>query len=530
MFKKSLIVAQDLSCNIGERGLFSKINFSFDNEKTGLVGRNGIGKTTLIKLLLGKVEPSAGTVYINGKIGYLPQDFTFYANQSIASILGIEKKLKALKKIESGDFDEKDQEIIGADWDIVERTKALFAKLGLSHLEFSRKMESLSGGEVTRLMLAAVLLKKPDYIILDEPTNNLDIESRELLYKTLSSLHIGMLVISHDRNLLSLMDQIMELSTLGLKTYGGNYNYYHEQKLIEQEAKKRQLEDAQKFLKKTKKEAQKKKEFHQKKVSYGKKSRLSRSHPKMWYNAQKERSEKSKEKLTRTIDRQLQTAKKQVSQASKNVEDFDILKIKFAEVELPAKKIVADIKDLTFGYTVGSPVTKNFNLTVVGPERIAFVGPNGCGKSTLLKLILKKLQPTSGFVNIGVQRYAYLDQKVEILDHKKSILQNFQEMNPEINQADAYTILASFLFPGQTAMIKVENLSGGEKLRAALACCLMSKMPPKLVILDEPTNHLDLDSILCIEQLLKKYEGALIIVSHDETFLKNIGIEKKICL
>ena len=213
------------------------------------------------------------------------------------------------------------------------------------------------------------------------------------------------------------------------------------------------------------------------------------------------------------------------------------------------KLIDVEIKNLTFDYPwsarpkcfaqakriegsnhTNTPIIKDFNLTLKGPKRIAICGPNGSGKTTLLKLITKQLNPTSGSIKIGVEGFAYLDQKISILDPQQTILQNFERLNPEVLHGYCRQRLATFLFRNEDALKLVENLSGGEKLRAALACVLMGEKPPQLILLDEPTNNMDLESIASIESALQNYKGALIVVSHDETFLKNICIEEKISL
>ncbi|MFC1894809.1 ATP-binding cassette domain-containing protein [Candidatus Dependentiae bacterium] len=309
MSKNNLLVGENLSYSIDERSLFQNLHISLDKEKTGLVGKNGVGKTTLIRLLTEELKPDTGTIYKNCNLGYLPQDFVVYSEKTIAQTLKIDQKLKAIERIDSGVYDQKDYEVVGDDWDILQRTKALLTKLGLGHLDLSRTMGTLSGGETTRVVLVSLLLQKPDFLILDEPTNNLDQESREALYDLISSFKGGILIVSHDRKLLSLMDQIIELTSLGAKVYGGSYDQYYSQKQVEQEAKGRALSDAQKSLKKTKKTVQTSKEKQQQRTSYGKKQRVERSHPKMFLDFQKERSQKTKTKLIQQSEKQINEAK-----------------------------------------------------------------------------------------------------------------------------------------------------------------------------------------------------------------------------
>jgi ATPase subunit of ABC transporter with duplicated ATPase domains len=528
MSKNSLLVGQDLSYSIGSRQLFNNLTISFGKEKTGLIGRNGTGKSTLIKLLMGFLKPDAGSVYRNCKIGYLPQDFITYSYQSIADVLGIKRKLCSLERIESGDGSVHDYDIVGDDWDVVSRTEALFAKLGLSHLNLHRKMGSLSGGETTRVVFASLFLSRPDFLILDEPTNNLDRDSRQALYDLITEFKGGILVVSHDRKLLSLMDQIVELTSLGVKTYGGNYEQYVAQKESEQQAKLRQLSDAQKALRKTKKVVQQTKEKYDQRAKIGREKRKAKSHPKMFLDYQKGRSEKTKSKLEARTDAQLDQAREMLRGAKEGIEENKFLNIDMRSTYVHNSKLVLEIKDLCFSYIDGRILFNNFNLSITGPRRIAFVGPNGCGKTTLLKLITKELELTSGIIKIGVERFAYLDQNVKLLDREQTIIENFKHLNPDATETDCRLRLAAFLFEYDDALKVVKNLSSGERLRAALACLLMGNNALQLIVLDEPTNHMDLSSIQSMEQALQKYKGAIVVVSHDETFLKNIGVEDKI--
>jgi len=528
MANKNLLVGENLSYSIGPRQLFHNLTVSFGNEKTGLVGDNGIGKTTLLRLLLGQLQPTSGIVHTNCRIGYLPQDFVVHARDSIAQTMGIEHKLQALNAIETGVGTTHDQEIIGDDWDIKERTKALFAQLDLAHLSLSRTLETLSGGETTRIFLASLLLKNPEFLILDEPTNNLDQKSRQALYDTLQDFNGGVLVVSHDRKLLQFMDRIVELSSLGLKVYGGNYNSYVAQKQLEQEAKERQLTDTQKTLKKTKKVIQKTKERYEKRVSTGNNARRSESQPKMFLDFHKGRSEKTKSKLEERTDKLLEQARDKLGQAKAQLERKEFLDFELEATRVHNTKKVLEIDNLTFAYPGCAPIIIHFNLTIIGPERIAIAGPNGSGKTTLLKLIIKHLKPTAETVNLGVQHTVYLDQHLSILDPHQTVLENFKRLNPNEKETVCRLRLAIFLFSADAALKKVENLSGGEKMRAALACILMGQHAPQLIILDEPTNNMDLHSIASIENALKYYKGALIVVSHDDTFLQNVGVIKTI--
>lgn len=526
--KTNFITTQNLSWQLpnGEI-LFKNLSFSFGKEKTGFVGKNGIGKTTLIRLLIGELSPLNGTVHINCKLAYLPQNFTFLPEATIAATLGINTKLKALKNITNGSINSKDFEILNDDWDIEAKTQQQLTKLGLEYLNLERQMKTLSGGETTRVILANLLLQNPDYLILDEPTNNLDHESRKALYKIISEFTGGILVISHDRQLLALVDQIMELSAHGLKFYGGNYDLYLDQKKLEQEAAEQQLKDAKKVLRKTKIEIQKSQEKLQQREKQGNKLRKDGSQSKLLLDKAKDNSEQTAKHLAIKAEKMLENSENNFATAKTKIITEKVLNINLAATNVPKAKLVIEIKDLVFTYSnAAKPIINNLNYQLFGPKHVAIRGKNGSGKTTLLRLIANKLLPTQGTIKIGVTFTAYLDQKAELLNRDQTILDNFKTYNPDLTENECYSRLAQFLFRNEAARKKVVNLSGGEKLRAALACILMAKNPPQLLLLDEPTNHMDLESIRSIETALKNYQGAIMVISHDTIFLENIGIDE----
>ena len=527
MLKQNLI-CENLSYSIGDKKLFSYIFISFGNEKTGLVGANGTGKTTLLKLIIGEITPQTGIVHANYKIGYMPQNFMVNQDQTIAQVFDIDKKIAALEKINSGNATQSDFEIVGGGWDAPENAKSALSKVNLEYLDLDRKIKTLSGGETTRVFLAGLLISNPEFLILDEPTNNLDAESRLALYDVIKSYAGGLLIVSHDRQLLSFMDQIIELSPLGLKTYGGNYADYIEQKRIEQEALEQDLIDAQKHLSKTKKTVQISKERYDQRASMGNKARQSHSQPKSFLDFHKGRAEVTKSKLEAKTDKMLETAKDKLLTVKSKLEQKELFDFELEATRVHNTKLVLDTQDLVFAYPGHTPIISDFNLTVVGPRRTAISGSNGSGKTTLLKLIMGQLHPTSGSIKLGVQYCAYLDQELSVLKPDQTVLENFKRLNPSVKETDCRLRLAAFLFAHDDALKLVCNLSGGEKMRAALACVLMGDNPPQLILLDEPTNNMDLESIASIERALKSYKGALIAISHDEIFLQNIGVEEKI--
>jgi ATPase subunit of ABC transporter with duplicated ATPase domains len=521
------ILINQMSYNLpSEQPLFNGLNLTLTKHKIGLVGKNGIGKSTLFKLITGTFYPRSGSIQLLGKLSLVPQQPAFAENKTVADVMNCADKIQALHRIREGSIDEKDFMILNEEWDIEERLKTLLITFGLQHIPLERQIKALSGGEITRLLLTKAFFSDADYLLLDEPSNHLDSDARKKLYTAIQQWQGGLCVISHDRALLNLMDEIIELSSLGVISYGGNYDFYEEQKNIERSAKQHQLEDAKKFIQKTKTSVQSSREKHEQKQSYGKELKRSGSIDKLGANSKKGRSERTQRKLLVKEKRMMQQADTELQTAKEKVEILEKIKVDIPSTKVPTGKVILDIEEISFSYDRN--LINHFSIKLVGPARVALVGNNGSGKTTLIKLLLKQLPPQSGKIFIGTEYVSYLDQNASSLNSEMSIVDNFLQMNPDASVNDAYRSLAKFLFKNTLANKLVKELSGGEKLRALLACVLMSKNPPQLLILDEPTNHLDLDSVKTIESALENYQGAMIVVSHDKQFLKNINIEKNI--
>lgn len=511
--------------------IVQNLTASFSDEKTGLVGKNGVGKTTLLRLLVGELEPTSGSIETSGKVAYLPQDLAFALDKAIAEALGIDEKLNAIQEVKNGNNTPKNLEIIDNDWDIKDRSLEILAELGFKNVDLDRQLSTLSGGERMKVILASRLIDQPDFLILDEPTNNLDYQSREVVYDLARNWAGGMLVVSHDRELLNLMNRILELSVHGLQEYGGNFEFYEKQRKVEAEAAQDQLHHAKKQFRKTKQQAQEVKQRQAKRSSQGKKSIKDRGIPRIIAGAMERKAEKTTAKLKGMHEEKIQDAKENLQEAKAKIRPENEIKIDLSATEVPNGKLVVELKEVTFTYPqAADPVLEDFDLAVFGPERLSIAGPNGSGKTTLVKLILGELEPIQGEITRGVEYSAYLDQHTQVLDRELTLLENLQEKLPSYSETALRKWLGRFLFHDEDVFKQVENLSGGEKMRAALAVILAGTHPPQLLVLDEPTNNLDLNSIEQIESALMNYEGALVIISHDQQFLKNIGIEHKIYL
>jgi ATPase subunit of ABC transporter with duplicated ATPase domains len=513
------------------RALFDNLNLTIGTERIGLVGRNGVGKSTLLSLIAGSREPASGAIARAGVVCVLPQLHAPPPGARLADLLGVGPAWDRLCRIEAdaGDPESLEADFAEADWTLPGRIAAALAEVGLSRWDASRPAAELSGGQMTRAALAGLLLAAPDVILLDEPTNNLDAAARSLLADVLRRWKGGAVVVSHDRTLLRGMDRIVELSSLGAASYGGGYDLYAERKAAEVAAAEQDLEAAERQVRQAAREAQVAHERKARRDAAGRRFAAKGSEPKILLGAQAERAELSGARDNRLADRAAQDAAQAREAADARVERLRRLAFDLPSCGLPAGRTVLEFEGVGFAYPDGPSVLSDLSFRLAGPERVAVIGGNGAGKSTLIRLATGVLAPTVGTVTSGVPA-ALLDQRAAVLDETQTILENFRRLNPAAGQNEAHAALARFLFRNVAAHQLVATLSGGERLRAALACVLMAADPPQLLILDEPTNHLDLDSVQAVESALAGYDGALLIASHDEDFLEAVGVERRVVL
>jgi ATPase subunit of ABC transporter with duplicated ATPase domains len=530
MLDHPILLAEEVSWRTPAGDLIlDRVSLTLHREKTGLVGANGSGKTTLLRILTGEIAPAAGRVRRAGSIAVLPQDFRPMHEQTVAEALGVREKLDALDRLTAGHGSDIDLAVLDDDWSIEERIAAELSRLGLSGISLDRPLDSLSGGETTRVVLASLFLRRPDLLILDEPTNNLDRESRQALRAALGDWPGGLVVVSHDRALLRLMDRMVELTPKGAKSYGGNYDLYVEQRDAENQAAEEQLAAAAKEVRRIRREAQAARERQDRRNSRGARERDKGGMPKAMLNAMRESSQRTTARLASTHDDRIAGAQDALAEARERVEQTRELAVCLPPVDLPAGKLILEMEDVCFRYPGSSqPLLDRFTLRMVGPQRLAIAGRNGAGKTTLLKLIQGELTPDAGTVRLGVERFCCLDQRADLLIGRLSVLENFRRHAPAQSETACRMVLGRFLFRGDTVHKPAAILSGGERLRAALACVLSAAVPPQLLLLDEPTNHLDLPSLANLERALCGYTGALLVISHDRDFLDAVGVDRVI--
>lgn len=502
--------------------VLSHLDLQFARERVGIVGRNGVGKSTLLRLLTGELTPASGQIAIDGSIAMLRQMVQVDPGDSIADLFGARATLALVRKAEAGAADA--DEIGEIDWTIEPRMEAALASVGLSSGP-DTPLAQLSGGQRTRAALAGAMFAAPDFLLLDEPTNNLDREGRSAVRAMLRDWRGGAIVVSHDRELLEDMDAIIEMTSLGAARYGGGWTAYRARKDIEQAAVEADVASAEKRADAAQRQTQTAAERQDRRDAGGRRKAARGDIPKILLGARKNRAEESRAAGSRLAGRQRGEADAQLSTARAKVEIITPLSVGLPSTGLSASRTVLTLDHVAAGYGEGEPVIRDLSLTVTGPERIAISGPNGSGKSTLLALIAGSLTPWAGSARTLVP-FALLDQRVAPLDPALSIAANFVALHPGTTNNQCRAALARFGFRADAADRRAGSLSGGQMLRAGLACVLGAQPPPPLLILDEPGNHLDIASLAAIETGLAAYDGALLVVSHDPAFLDAIGIDR----
>lgn len=502
------------------RVLFEGLTLSVRQERIGLVGRNGSGKSTLLRILTGSAAAAAGSVTRVGTIGLLVQEWA--PSLSVSQALGIDAEIAIIERITNGDGTPSDFE--APVWELMLPLEKALDQLGLSGLALDRPMGEFSGGERTRIGLARLLIKTPDVLLLDEPTNNLDEEGREVIAAFLSGWRGAAIVASHDRTLLEMMDRIVELSPSGIRVSGGGWSAFAERRAAERDRAEEELGRADAALRDAQKAAQRQREAKHKRDKAGRAFAAKGSEPKILLGRRAESAENTGARLGAQAEKQVSAAVERLDTARRQVEVITPLRMRISQASaaIGSEQVALDHATVQFGERVLGPWT----LNICGKDRIAISGDNGSGKSTLLRLVAGKLAPASGARRWSGVRVAMLDQHVGLLDAGDTILGNMRRLNPALSDEEAYGACARFAFRNQAALKRVAELSGGERIRAGLACVLGGEQPPSLLILDEPTNHLDLDAIEALEDALSTFSGALLLVSHDTTFLRAVGVTR----
>ena len=526
--------------------LFSDLNFAISKgQKLGLVGNNGCGKSTLLQIIAGQLSPSSGVIVRPDDLYYIPQHFGQYDSLTIAQALQIERKQQALHAILAGDVSNENFTILNDDWNIEERSIAALDLWGLGQFTLSYPMNLLSGGEKTRVFLAGMDIHHPSVILMDEPTNHLDSSGRQRLYDWVEKYRSTLLVVSHDRTLLNLLPEICELEKHQINYYGGNYEFYKEQKTLMQEALQQRIEEKEKALRIARKVARETAERRDKQNVRGEKSNIRKGVPRIVLNALQGKSEKSTSKLTGVHQEKAEKLTNERNQLRGSLSPTAALKTDFNSSSLHTGKILVTAKEINFSYhsnSINNDIQENsiskqqlwqapVSFQLKSGDRLRIEGANGSGKTTLLKLITGQLQPQEGTLTRTDFSYVYLNQEYSIIDDRNSILEQAYAFNSRnLPEHEIKIILHRYLFPASEWDKSCRKLSGGEKMRLAFCCLMISNNTPDMFILDEPTNNLDIQSIEIITATIKNYAGTVIAISHDNYFIQEIGVEQCILL
>ena len=547
------VVFNDLSFSFPNgRVVLSGLSTSFGPGRTGLIGANGSGKSTLLGLIAGSLRPTSGSVTVIGDVGYLPQDLTLDVDASVASLLGIAAARDAIAAIEAGDVSQEAFDAVGDDWDVSERALSWLARLGLGHVGLDDRVGRLSGGETIMTALAALFLRRPAVILLDEPTNNLDLDARRRLYATVESWPGVMLIVSHDRELLSRMDQIAELYDNSLRMYGGNLDAYEAVVETEQAAALRAVTSAEADVRREKRDLVGNQTKQARRDRMGRQLQLSGSIPRIVAHARKLTAQETAGRTREIGLARIAAARTRLAEAEEAVRDDDTIRVSLPGTAVPAGRTVLTVRGLDPGWLpwrpelpvsppdsgeadggeadVGEADGRALSeLIVRGPERVALTGPNGSGKTTVLRYITGEPSIAGKQTSLDVRRvgaYGYLPQRLDVLDDSLSVVENVCLVAPAASVNEVRAGLARFLFRGNRVDQPAGTLSGGERFRAVLAALLLAQPPPQLLLLDEPTNNLDMASVRQLSEALACYRGALLVASHVVPFLRSIGVTR----
>jgi ATPase subunit of ABC transporter with duplicated ATPase domains len=492
-----------------------RVNGTFTTGRTGLVGRNGVGKSTLLRLIAGELAPTSGRIETVGNVGYLPQTLTLTGSATVAQLLGIDEVLGALRAIESGDVDVRHFDTVGDDWDIEARADEALHEIGFSAADLDRRVAEVSGGEAMLVAVTGLRLRRTPVTLLDEPTNNLDQATRAKLAGFVDAWPGTLVVVSHDLELLEHMDSTAELHGGTIEVFGGPYSAWREHQEQEQAAAAQAARSAQQALKVEKRQRVEAETKLARRERTAKKTQKDGGIPKILAGARASKAQGSAGSLRATLDDKVRAAQAAVDAADARVRREQHINLNLPDPDVPSGRRLAELHG------------HDHTVIVQGPERVALVGPNGAGKSTLVHQLVSGGEPVAGrpYGTLLTDRVGYLPQRLDGLDDSASALDNVRAVAPGTPSGDIRNQLARLLLRGSSADRPVSTLSGGERFRVSLAKLLLAEPPAQLLVLDEPTNNLDIASVEQLTEALDNYRGALLVVSHDNAFLARLGID-----
>lgn len=526
-----MLILQNLSYKHPDKDLlFTDVNLTVNTyDKIALVGNNGVGKSTLLQIIAGLLSPSEGSVQLNTTPYYVPQVFGQYNHLTVAQALQAAGKLNALQEILNGNLSETNYKVLDDDWTIEERCIEALQYWQLDGITLQQKMETLSGGQKTKVLLSGVSLNKPEFVLLDEPSNHLDIAGRNLLSEFIESGAGTLMIASHDRALLNRLNMVWELGRNGIRVYGGNYDFYAAQKKLELNTLSDEVKSKEKALRKAKEKERTTMERQQKLDSRGKKKQEKAGLPTISMNTFRNNAEKSTSKMKYVHAEKTGMLAEELSTLRKALPGIDTMKFGFNNASLHTGKILFRANNINFNYGNNLLWQHDLSLEITSGERIALKGSNGSGKTTLIKILLGQLNVCNGTVYRAIDKAVYIDQDYSLIDNHLTVYEQAQQFNSSALQEHEIKIrLSRFLFTKEYWDKSCSGLSGGERMRLMLCCLTINNKAPDMIVLDEPTNNLDIQNIDILTAAVNEYKGTLIIVSHDEVFLEETGVTRAI--
>jgi ATPase subunit of ABC transporter with duplicated ATPase domains len=505
------------------RILFQDIHDSFKAETVALIGPNGSGKSSFGRVVAGLAAPARGRIERAVPVHYVEQQTGPSFAASLARLAGLDAPLDALRRLAAGEARDEDFDLIGERWDLEARWQAMLDQAGLDE---AMRPQSLSGGQRTLLSLIGAFCSEAGLLVLDEPSNHLDRERRRFLVEQMRAWRAagrGLLLVSHDRELLEHAERTLEVHACGLRRYGGGWSLVEEQRGAELAAAGARLERARVERKTAEAAMRLDAERAARRNARGARAKAAGGQPRIVLNALPQRAQQTDGARAERHAQRRQDLQQDVHEA------FDALdgalerpSFPMLDLQIPEGQAALVLEELVAPWGPRQPLDWGAH----GAARIAIRGPNGCGKSTLLRTIAGEIAPLSG--RCRTLPSVLLDQHLALLDPARSLLDQLRSAAPGHDEGRLRQYLALAGLKPDRVLRPADSLSGGERMRGALLCAVLREPAPRLLLLDEPTNHLDLQGVEALEAMLQSWPGALVVVSHDERFLARLELSHRI--
>lgn len=507
--------------------LFENVYLTVNSrDKLALIGNNGSGKSTLLKLIAGELQPHSGQLVLTASPYYIPQLFGQYNHLTVAQALRIDGRLLALQEILAGNVTEHYLTQLNDDWTIEERCQEALQYWQLTDVRLTQPLASLSGGQKTKVFLAGIHIHQPQLVLLDEPSNHLDTAGRDLLYEFIATTSCALIVVSHDRKLLNGLPLVAELGKRGLTMYGGNYDFYAEQKAIANNALGQDIQSREKALRKAKEKERESMERQQKLDARGKRKQEKAGVARIMMNTLRNSAENSTAKMKGAHGEKINGIAEELQALRNELPDIDKMRLAFDNTSLHQGKMLFTASSINHQFGQHPLWKEPLDLQINSGERIAIKGLNGSGKTTLIKMILGELEPATGSVFRADYKSVYIDQDYSLINNRQTVYEQALQYNKTgLQEHEIKTRLSRFLFSKDDWDKPGSALSGGERMRLLLCCLTIGNQAPDIIMLDEPTNNLDMQNIEILTAAINGYKGTLLVVSHDQHFLEQVNVK-----